>query len=72
MIYNSIPVLMYHHVMPEMKELNVTAPIFEKQISLLKRRGWKTLSSDEFLYLMQTPNEKKKKCVLITVDDGFV
>ncbi len=71
MLNNSIPVVMYHHVMPEKMGLNVTPELFEEQISALKRKGWKTLSADEFLYLMMHPKEKRKKCVLFTFDDGF-
>lgn len=72
MIFNSIPVIMYHHVMPEIKELNVTPEVFEEQISLLKRKGWKSLDGKEFLYLMQNPKESKRKCILLTFDDGFL
>ncbi|GAB6182648.1 polysaccharide deacetylase family protein [Thermodesulfovibrio hydrogeniphilus] len=71
MLNNSIPVIMYHHVMPKERELNVTPEIFEEQISALKREGWKTLSAVEFIYLMMHPKEKRKKCVLLTFDDGF-
>lgn len=72
MLYDSIPVLMYHHVMPEMKDLNVTPQIFEEQIAFLRRNGWKPLDSNEFLYLIQNSQKQRKKCVLITFDDGFV
>lgn len=72
MIFNSIPVVMYHHIMPEIKELNVTPKVFEEQISALKRHGWKTLDGCEFLYLMQNPAKQRGKCVLLTFDDGFL
>lgn len=55
------PFLLYHHVMPEAKELNVIPQIFEEQMSFLKRNGWKSPNSDEFLYLMQTPQKQRKK-----------
>ena len=63
---------MYHHVMPGFSELNITIEIFEEQVSGLKKKGWKTLDGEEFLYLMNHPEESRKKCVLITFDDGFV
>ncbi|MEN2986539.1 MAG: polysaccharide deacetylase family protein [Thermodesulfovibrionaceae bacterium] len=72
MFNDSIPVVMYHHVMPEIKELNVPPQIFEEQILALKRAGWKTLNSEEFLYLIKNPKESRKKCVLLTFDDGFL
>lgn len=63
---------MYHHVMPDHKELSVTPQIFEEQISVIKKNGWKTLLVDEFLYLMNHHETSRKKCVLLTFDDGFV
>lgn len=71
-LHDSIPVLMYHHVMPYAKDLNVIPEIFEEQISFLHQNRWKTLKGDEFLYLMQNSSEKRNKCVLITFDDGFL
>jgi len=72
LIFNSIPVLMYHHVMPCESDLNVTPKVFEEQLIGLKTKGWKTLTADEFLYLITNSKENRKKCVLLTFDDGFV
>ncbi|MCM8808237.1 MAG: polysaccharide deacetylase family protein [Candidatus Omnitrophica bacterium] len=72
MFHDSIPVVMYHHVMPKSKELNVTPEIFEEHLLGLKTKGWKTLNGEEFLYLMNHPKESRKKCVVLTFDDGFV
>ncbi|WP_353684126.1 polysaccharide deacetylase family protein [Thermodesulfovibrio sp. 3907-1M] len=58
--------------MPCSSALNVTPDIFEEQLRGLKTKGWKTLEAKEFLYLMENPEESRKKCVLITFDDGFV
>ncbi len=63
---------MYHHVMPCNSVLNVTPEIFEEQLRGLKTKGWKTLDAKEFLYLMENPEKPRKKCLLITFDDGFV
>jgi len=63
---------MYHHVMPVTSSLNITPELFEEQLSGLKTNGWKTLDSKEFLYFLQNPKESRKKCVLLTFDDGFV
>lgn len=63
---------MYHHVMPCKSSLSVTPEDFESQLIGLKTNGWKTLDADEFLYLMKNPKESRKKCVLLTFDDGFV
>lgn len=72
MFHDSIPVVMYHHVMPKSKELNVTPEVFEEHLLGLKTKGWKTLNGEEFLYLMNHPKESRKKCVVLTFDDGFV
>ncbi len=70
MFKKSIPVLMYHHVSPVGRELNVTPENFEDQMRFLRNRGWKTLLADEFLYLIQQ-NKVPNKLVLLTFDDGF-
>ncbi len=66
----SIPVVMYHHVVPGSRELNVTPELFEDQISLLVKKGWKTLSGREFLEFLHA-GTIPGKCVLLTFDDGF-
>lgn len=71
MLHNSIPVVMYHHVSPVGKELNVTPEILEDHLKVLRQKGWKTLRGDEFLYFLQS-KEIPRKCVLLTFDDGFV
>ena len=71
MLYNSIPVAMYHHAAPTDRELNIYPDLFEDQLRVLSRRGWKTLSGDEFLYFLENEKEKPGKCVLLTFDDGF-
>jgi len=71
MLYDSIPVLMYHHVSPKGSELNVYPHIFESQLSLLKRTGWHTLSSEELLNIMLNKVPKPRRSIAITFDDGF-
>ncbi|MEF9426808.1 MAG: polysaccharide deacetylase family protein, partial [Candidatus Mariimomonas ferrooxydans] len=70
MFNKSIPIVMYHHVSPPGKELNVQPENFQDHLSILCSKGWKTLSGEEFLYFLQN-NEIPKKCVLLTFDDGF-
>ena len=71
MLHNSIPVVMYHHVSKADRELNVYPELFEDQMKELSRKGWKTLSGDEFLHFIENEEKKPKKCVLLTFDDGF-
>jgi len=69
-IRNSIPVVMYHHVSPVACGLTVTPALFEEHIRYLKRDGWRSLSGDEFLEIIQE-GEVPFRCVLLTFDDGF-
>lgn len=70
MFKKSIPVLMYHHVSPVGSELNIIPELFEDQLKTILRRGWKTISGEEFLYSIQQKRIPQKH-VLITFDDGF-
>lgn len=63
---------MYHHVIPFSIELSITPENFESQILEMKRKGWKALDSQEFSYLIEHPKESRKKCIVITFDDGFL
>lgn len=67
---NSIPVVMYHHVSVEGRELNLLPSLFEDHLRYIRREGWKTLSGDEFLHFIQE-EEVPQKCVVLTFDDGF-
>ncbi|MBI5666029.1 MAG: polysaccharide deacetylase family protein [Nitrospirae bacterium] len=71
MRHNSIPVVMYHHIAPTDRDLNVYPEIFEDHLRALGRKGWKTLFADEFVHFLHNQNDKPKKCVLLTFDDGF-
>ncbi len=71
MLYDCIPVVMYHHVSTADRELNVNPGIFEDQLRALSTRGWKTLSGEEFIFFIGNRKEKPRKCVLLTFDDGF-
>ena len=71
MLHDSIPVVMYHHIAPTGRDLNVYPEVFEDHLRALRQRGWKTLSPDEFVHFLHHRNDKPKKCVLLTLDDGF-
>ncbi|RTZ44426.1 hypothetical protein EKL30_07550 [Candidimonas sp. SYP-B2681] len=67
----TVPVLMYHHVSP-VEGMITTSPInFESQLQWLKRRGYQTLTTDQFAsHLNGSPVPVKS--VLITFDDGYL
>jgi len=67
----SVPVLMYHHVLPERGFIASSIKQFESQMRFLAEDGWKTLSSEEFLSFKKGKYSPPKKSVLITFDDGW-
>ena len=67
---NSIPVLMYHHILPKSGFIASSVDEFERQMKFLAKNGYQTLSSEEFLEYKKG-NLKVKKGVFITFDDGW-
>lgn len=70
MLSRSIPVVMYHHILPMGGGLAVRPEIFVDHLAALRSNGWNTLSGKEFLHLLQSGNIPGKT-VLLTFDDGF-
>ena len=66
----SIPVLMYHHILPKSGFIASSIDEFDKQMKFLAESGYKTLSSEEFIEYKKG-NLKIKKGVFITFDDGW-
>ncbi len=67
----SVPVLMYHHVLPESGFLAISVREFEKQMEYLAKHGYYTLSSREFLQFKMGEFLPPKKSVFLTFDDGW-
>jgi peptidoglycan/xylan/chitin deacetylase (PgdA/CDA1 family) len=68
----SIPVLMYHHVNPRGKFINVTPEKFEAHMRYLNRHGFTALHTDELLAILNGQKMPPKKPVMITFDDGWL
>jgi peptidoglycan/xylan/chitin deacetylase (PgdA/CDA1 family) len=66
---NSLPVLMYHHILPKGGFIASSIDEFEKQMKFLAENGYKSLTSEEFLEFKKGKNFKK--AVFITFDDGW-
>jgi peptidoglycan/xylan/chitin deacetylase (PgdA/CDA1 family) len=62
---------MYHHVLPESGFITSGTKDFEAQMAYLAKRGYKTLTSEEFLAFKRGNYEPPKRSVLITFDDGW-
>ncbi len=68
----SVPVLMYHHVLPHGDNISVSVDLFQRQMQWLTENGWYTLSAEEFLKFKQNELSIPKKSVLLTFDDGWL
>lgn len=66
----SIPVLMYHHILPQKGFIASSVDEFEAQMKYLHEKGYKTLTSSEFRDFM-LGTKSFKKAVFITFDDGW-
>ncbi len=67
----SVPVFMYHHVLPEDGFLAISVQNFERQMKFLAEKGYHTLSADEFLAFKKGEYKPPKKSILLTFDDGW-
>lgn len=68
----SIPVLIYHHILPQSGFITVSKENFKDQLNTIKKEGWHTLSADEFLDFKLKGYKPPKKSLLITFDDGWL
>lgn len=69
----SIPVLMYHSIDYEKgNELRIPKEKFKEQMSLLKEKGYTTLTLDELYEFFVNNKPIPEKSIVITFDDGYV
>ena len=70
-----VPVLLYHSVSRENENgfgyLSVSARAFEKQIRFLHDRGFKSVSLQEAVDVMNGKRKAEGRIVVITFDDGY-
>lgn len=67
----SVPILMYHHVLPNSGFIAASVAEFTAQMRFIARAGYKTLSMAEFIAYKRAEFTPPKKSVLITFDDGW-
>lgn len=65
-----IPILLYHRIEDTPASTATPPEVFRQHLELLKDQGWKSLSSDEFAYYMQSGRMMPVRSFLITFDDG--
>lgn len=74
---NMVAILGYHSILPKEDNtsgdnLVVDREKFEKEIELLEKMNYETMSLDEFYCWKNKTCKKKHKSVLITFDDGYI
>ncbi|AKT90943.1 polysaccharide deacetylase [Campylobacter ureolyticus RIGS 9880] len=67
----TIPILMYHHVLPKSGFITSSVCEFESQIRYLSKNGYKAITSNEFYLYKKGEITLPKKSILITFDDGW-
>lgn len=75
--YSMVPVLGYHSVLPKELRTNDDNLIteeakFDKEMAILKKLGYHSMTLDEFYCWHQGKCPKKSKSILITFDDGYL
>ncbi|MBI5208110.1 MAG: polysaccharide deacetylase family protein [Candidatus Firestonebacteria bacterium] len=71
--YNSIPILLYHHVNYIDKDsLSVTPEIFEAQMKYLYDNNYNSLFLDDVLNIIKKKKRFLSKSVVVTFDDGYL
>ncbi|MBF0546315.1 MAG: polysaccharide deacetylase family protein [Candidatus Riflebacteria bacterium] len=70
---SSIPCLCYHQVKPTAKgKFELSTQIFREQLSLLKKRNYQTINSQQFLDYLNGKDIGVKKPIVLTFDDGYL
>ncbi len=70
--YQTVPVLSYHNFsLIQSDKMTVSQAIFEKQMDLLKERGFHVISINQFFDFLEFKSTIPPKAVVITIDDGW-
>jgi peptidoglycan/xylan/chitin deacetylase (PgdA/CDA1 family) len=65
-------VLSYHNLSPaESSKMTVSQEMFEQQMRLLKEKGYRVISLDQFFDFLEFKTPLLPKSVVITIDDGW-
>jgi peptidoglycan/xylan/chitin deacetylase (PgdA/CDA1 family) len=71
-VAKAIPVLMYHHVSPNLGLVTVSPATFASQMAAIAEAGYTTISADDLLGFLLGQRDLPEKSVLITFDDGYL
>jgi peptidoglycan/xylan/chitin deacetylase (PgdA/CDA1 family) len=64
----SIPILLYHHVLPERE---ITPEGFERQLTSLLAQGYRSLSIDDVVCIARGEKAASSQSFVLTFDDGY-
>jgi peptidoglycan/xylan/chitin deacetylase (PgdA/CDA1 family) len=71
--YQIVPVLSYHNLsLSESNKMTVSQAMFEQQMRLLKEKGYRVISVDQFFDFLEFKASIPPKSVVITIDDGWL
>ncbi len=66
----SVPVLLYHGIVPESDRFSITEEVFKDQMFALKKAGYSTITLNEFYGFIHEGKSLPDKSFLLTFDDG--
>jgi peptidoglycan/xylan/chitin deacetylase (PgdA/CDA1 family) len=66
-----IPILLYHRIEDSSASTATGPAIFRQHLVSLKEQGWRSLSADEFAFVMKSGRGVPRRSFLITFDDGY-
>ncbi|CAM3579855.1 polysaccharide deacetylase family protein [Paenibacillus lupini] len=68
---NKVIVLMYHHIDVKESGATISPSRFETHMKLLKEKGYRVISIEQFAKFMQNKGKVPDNAVVITFDDGY-
>jgi peptidoglycan/xylan/chitin deacetylase (PgdA/CDA1 family) len=73
MIWQSIPVGMYHHVNENAGDfITVSTENFRRQMAWLRRENYETLGAEDLLAVLRGERRPARRCVVLTFDDAWL
>ncbi len=70
--YQTVPVLSYYKFsLNESSRMTVNGAMFEQQMALLREKGYRVVSADQFFDFLEFKSALPPQSVVITIDDGW-
>lgn len=68
---NRIPLLVYHRIDQEKLSTSTAPNVFISHLEWLAKRGWRSLTAEEFTFYAMRKESMPAKSFLLTFDDGY-